>query len=348
MKRTHEEEEDQMYQLPPEMWMEVIGHLEEDDFVSYLALLGVNKRFVHYVAEKTCLFIAKVILYLKRECDNMTQTKVSHRGIPSLFLGENVTDWLCYSRVTRYGLNSSVSQKVFLHRVFRYASFCLLDERYQTAEHWSALLSFFRLCQLHCRYQGDFDEMNYDDKLGDVIYADKETPLQMKALLKRPGTKTIDLEEGKTFANVLERATKLVEEKYRGKNSAKHHFYEYLLSMDDHLYVLYATVYHILKDELKLRQPRPEDELSLVVIENEKTHKMQHVLTDEYNSLWEGSCFVYTKGDERAATIAMVLRTNEYENSREVVQRFAIDSSYPLQRIKDTPHANQLREELSI
>lgn len=327
MKRTHEEEEDQMYQLPPEMWMEVISHLEEDDFVSYLALLGVNKRFVHYIAEKTCLFITNVIIYLKRECDNVTQTKVSHRGIPSLFLSENVMDWLCYSRVTRYSLNSSVSQKAFLHRVFRYASFCLMDERYQTAEHWSALLSFFRLCQLHCRYQGDFDEMNYDDKLGDVIYADKETPLQMKALLKRPGTKTIDLEEGKTFANVLERATKLVEEKYRGKNSAKHHFYEYLLSMDDHLYVLYATVYHILKDELKLRQPRPEDELSLVVIENEKTHKMQHVLTDEYNSLWEGSCFVYTKGDERAATIAMALRTNEYENSREVVQRFAIDSS---------------------
>lgn len=333
MKRAHEEEEDQICHLPPEMWMEVIGHLEEDDLVSYLALLGVNKRFVHYVAVKTSLFIAKVIIYLKRECDNIT-TRVSHRRIPSLFLGEDVMDWLCYSRVTRYSLNSSVSQKAFLHRVFHYASFCLMDERYQTAEHWSTLLSFFRLCQLHCRYQDDFDDLGYEDKLGDVFYTDEETPSQIKALFKRPGTKTIDLEEGKTFADVLERATKLIEEKYRGKNSAKHHFYEYLLSMDDHLYVLYATVYHLLKDELKLRQPRPEDELSLVVIENEKTHKMQHVLTDEYNSL----CFVYTKGDERAATIAMALKINEYENSREVVQRFAIDSSCTLQRIKDAPH----------
>lgn len=342
MKRTHEEE-DQMYQLPPEMWMEVIGHLEEDDFVSYLALLGVNKRFVHYVAEKTCLFIAKVILYLKCECDNMTQM----RGIPSLFIGHNVMDWLCYDRGPRYSLNSSVSRKAFLHRVFRYASFCLTDERYQTAEHWSALLSFFRLCQLHCRYQDDFDDLGYENKLSDIFYADKETPLQIKALLKRPGTKTIDLEEGKTFANVLERATELVDEKYKGKNSAKHHFYKFLLREHTIVNVVYATVYHLLKDELKLRQPRPEDELSLVVIENEKTHKMQHVLTDEYYSLWEGSCFVYTKGDERAATIAMALRHNEYENSREVVQRLVIDNIYTLQRIKDTPHANQLYEFLS-
>lgn len=334
MKRTittpiEEEEERIVVCFPPEIWLKVIGYVEKDDMATHLALLGVDKSFVHYVAEALDCYVSKVSrFFLERDfrTSDIPKTPGNIHTKSALILADDVINWIDHAHLSQLPLFEASTKdltKAVSKMAFRYTSKCLLDERYMTAEHWSTLLSFLRLCQQHRLYVqgGDLEVLSDVDRVSTLFHIEKETE-RISSALKMPRMKTIDLDgtRWKNFEDLRKYAARVTERKYK-ENGAKRYLYQYMFDMpNDDCYVLFTTVFDVLKNKLKLREPRPDDTLSLVVIENE-FRQMQHILADEYSGRYTGF-FVYNKGDEHALATRMILKKRECDHCSEVVDRF--------------------------
>lgn len=322
MKRLREESEPF---LPYEMWLEVVQYLDLNDIASFLTLLSVEKSAVYYVREKMSMFIVDVAnhIYVDRSFIDYRRGVVYNEF--ASIIGQDAISWL--ARTIHYE-----EPKDFCKRIFRYATYCLLDERYQTVYHWSNLLSFFRLCQLYKGNEGgrNIDLLYPQDKVSTVFHFDKKRQ-RVIPLIERKDVMTIVATD--SFDDLRDRAIIKIDNKYGTSKIVKRELYMSILNDRQDQFLMFCVVYDILKEELELRKPSANDLLAFVVIKKDET-RIEHILLDDDNSI-TSNCFVYEKGDLKAATIAMLLYKNESSHAEKVYERFFIDKSDEMICLKD-------------
>lgn len=343
MKRQRQAQEEGYLVLPLEVYCHILSFIPRYDLDTYLALLSVEKSAVAYMRPLMGNLVFSQLSYMigHQHTEKMPcAASICHkRGSSSFVLYKSIVCWIhAMASTVKVEIPETIPRiytaRVAQHlheKVMRYFKFCVLDSRCQTTQHWTALISFMKLCELHSavfftqEYNGLYADRRELRKgvlsttsVNDVKYYDPALR-RVSRLIDLPGIKTIGvlLSQPNTFnARAVDEAHK----KYAIKNPTKLQSTLFVLRLAS-LPLQYTMCYKLLKDKLKLRETRLDDPIKALVIAPpiKKKQFSHHIYAAEHGSLIN-QCFTY-KGTEAEALTAWRL-TEAMTRHYEVIESF--------------------------
>ena len=347
MKRRQESTYPEPYiVLPKELICHIASFVCRSDIKTYLALLSVEQSAVHYLRDHIGEFFAEILVFLSgweyAEKQKPLPAAILSMRDDSFGTTKSIVCWVHSVAVRGHvtvpeihdsPVDTKMLSKVMHDKIIRYIRFCLLDKRYQTATHWSALLSFISLCRLHeavfFKRTGEQVLESRDissfvatsTQIGSIMHMD-ETTQRVIPLTQWPGIKTITVVVSKP-GTLKARAFTKADKKYE-KRQTKLQLIRFGLQSGT-TYLQYSLTYKLLKEELKLRAVQPTDPVKAIVIlpKNKKRVGAHHLCAKEHGDLLS-HCFTYD-GTVEEALIARRLRRDTRIHCALVENRFSVD-----------------------
>jgi len=331
--------------LPRELIVLIASFVDPCDTASYMALLSTEKDATLYLKQVIGQHLLAILSGLSS--GGLTYD-VDLKVAPALptetkpyRIAVSIISWIDQMTRKNYLTETKTKRGIFrVHatitheRVRRYMRFCLTDERYHTAQHWTTLLSFFRLCQLHEKYfftaarerREVTSLLSSTTPIGTVMHYAEETRTAT-SLIDMPSIKTIAVAVAKEHT-LNNQAVYKAREKYA--NTTRQTKFQLLLHglVNGSTALQNALAFDLLKEELEFRRPLPTDPLRAIVMN-------EHHFEASENEEFRMDCFCYA-GTKEEAYVARHLRYAMTTHCRMIQTSLTINKnenvSLPLKR----------------